>query len=1154
MKTPPIRLAATASGVLLSGLLAFALPAQAGPYTPQEIAELNKMSADLKRFSHAATSYKRTVNSIVRRTFEARRAKVQKKYEGKIKKEEVEERTRRIAAITLFEDFLRRYPNDHRWTPDVLFRLAELYFEKSKDSFLLASDKYMADLKKFDNKELPEAPTPPKHDYTQTVTLYRRLMRDFPSYRQIEGAYYLLGFCLSEMDKREEGNQSYLALVCKNEYKPPVTDADVVVKAGGTPIVDGKPQYALEAYKNCVPLKAKSRFNPDAWIRVGEYHFDENQLGKAIAAYKKVLEMGPKKNDYYDEALYKLAWTYYRADMFTLAIQHFDKLVVWADGEVKRTGKASSTMRPESIQYLAVSFAEEDWDGDQQPDGISGLQRAEKFYTGREKEKHVYEVYRRLADIYFDTTKYDQAVEVYQLILKRFPYRADNPDIQDRIITALERQRSFEKAMGERENFSKLFGKGSEWEKRNQNNPKALKKAREYDEQALIQAAVFHHNAGRELRKKMLVTQKTALKLSLAKRAKQEYMIAAKAYERYLERFPNTKNSYELRMGYANCLYFSSRYLEAATAYEGVRDSNLDDRYRQEAALSAIKAYEAFIDGQIAEGKLVKPKLPTAKLKAPTKKPIPEIYRKLQKAFDYYVKRLPKSPDAPRMAYKAGEIAYRHIHFDEARKRLGAVYKNYCKSAVAINSAQAILVTYQTEKQRNLDKMEEWAKKLSSGKCGGGSAKKHAGGAQKLLEGIRFVRAQNNFNKAEKLYKAGKKREAAPFYDKAAVAYLALVKDKPASDDADKALFNAAVAFEKSMRFDSATKTYERVYQEYPKSKLAGEAVWLSAENHKKFFQFDKAVKSYLILADLPRFANNEHRNDSIYNAANILEYDQDYKRAAKLFLRYADQPKVKREDAAEAYFRAAQIYERQGNFRQMVRLMRDFPNKYGSVKGQKPRAVEALFRVAKGADKRKMWNTAKKYYQQTVQEFSIRRQPPGGAAASFAAESQFRLLEKDLETFLTRSCKKLPLKTLARCEKSIGREAVKLKTEYSKILGTYQRAKWSLAAMYRFGSIYEHFAKVVNEGYRTTPVPRKVKRLGQDAVDIYQDQVAQALNKKVTPLEEEAKKLYKDCITRARKLGISNKYTEEAEQRLNAIDPANFKPLKRAKVETAIE
>ncbi len=236
MKKIQITFAAFAMAILLPAL------GYAGPYTPQEIAELNKMSADLKRFDAAAKSYRGTVNSIVRRTFEARRTQVQQKYETKVRKEEVEERMRRIAAITLFEDFLRRYPNDHRWTPDVIFRLAELYFEKSKDEFLLASDRYMTDLKRFDNKEIPEAPLPPKHDYAQTVTLYRRLLHEFPSYRQIEGAYYLLGFCLSEMEKRDEGNQSYLALVCANNYKPPIESSDVVVKSGGTPIIDGKPQ------------------------------------------------------------------------------------------------------------------------------------------------------------------------------------------------------------------------------------------------------------------------------------------------------------------------------------------------------------------------------------------------------------------------------------------------------------------------------------------------------------------------------------------------------------------------------------------------------------------------------------------------------------------------------------------------------------------------------------------------------------------------------------------------------------------------------------------------------------------------------------------------------------------------------------------------
>ncbi|MBW2732353.1 MAG: tetratricopeptide repeat protein, partial [Deltaproteobacteria bacterium] len=423
----------------------------ARPYTPEEIAELNQMSKDLARFKNASDSYRKTVNSMVRRAYENRRSLMLGKFDSKIREFEEEERTRRIATITLFEDFLRRYPNDPRWTADVIFRLAELYFEKSGDEYLQATDNYETELKRFERKEIAVAPPPPTQDYTQTVTLHRRLIREFPSYRLRDGAHYLLGFCLGEMGKTDEGNQALLSLVCSNQYKPPLAPSDIVVKGGGTPLIDGKPQYALTIYDTCTPVKAKGRFNAEAWVRVGEFHFDENQLGKAIAAYKKVLAIGVEKNAYYDEALYKLAWTYYRADKFTEAINHFDKLVIYADKERKRTGKAGSEMRPESIQYLAVSFAEDDWDGDQVPDEERGIERLERFYpAARQQEKHVYEVYRRLGDIYFDTTKYKEAIAVYKLILQIWPYRPSNPDIQDRIITALERQQEHEKAMAER--------------------------------------------------------------------------------------------------------------------------------------------------------------------------------------------------------------------------------------------------------------------------------------------------------------------------------------------------------------------------------------------------------------------------------------------------------------------------------------------------------------------------------------------------------------------------------------------------------------------------------------------------------------------------------------------------------------------------------
>ena len=116
----------------------------------------------------------------------------------------------------MFEAFLLKYPNDKRWTPDAMFRLAELYYEKSAEEYLDADEAYK---KAIDGPNPPDTP-PPRVDYTPTINLYRRLLTEFPNYRFLDAAYYLLGFCLGEMGEDQQAKQALLALVCANKYKP----------------------------------------------------------------------------------------------------------------------------------------------------------------------------------------------------------------------------------------------------------------------------------------------------------------------------------------------------------------------------------------------------------------------------------------------------------------------------------------------------------------------------------------------------------------------------------------------------------------------------------------------------------------------------------------------------------------------------------------------------------------------------------------------------------------------------------------------------------------------------------------------------------------------------------------------------------------------
>src|SRR5262249_40334028 len=129
---------------------------------PKALAEL---AQEVERFDFASKDYRATVNHIVKREYLERRRQVAATFEAQAQNEEKAERERRVQAITMHEQFLAKYPNDDRWTPDVIFRLAELYFEKSEDEFLNASEEYDKAIKA-GSQQLPPQP---QKNYQKTI-------------------------------------------------------------------------------------------------------------------------------------------------------------------------------------------------------------------------------------------------------------------------------------------------------------------------------------------------------------------------------------------------------------------------------------------------------------------------------------------------------------------------------------------------------------------------------------------------------------------------------------------------------------------------------------------------------------------------------------------------------------------------------------------------------------------------------------------------------------------------------------------------------------------------------------------------------------------------------------------------------------------------
>jgi TolA-binding protein len=375
-------------------------------------------------------------------------------------------------------------------------------------------------------------------------------------------------------------------------------------------------------------------------------------------------------------------------------------------------------------------------------------------------------------------------------------------------------------------------------------------------------------------------------------------------------------------------------------------------------------------------------------------------------------------------------------------------------------------------------------------------------------------------------------------FDDAAKKYLELVDEDPKHEFADKALNNAAVCYENTRRFDSALRLYERITKDYPQSKLADAALFRVAVNAENSYDFDKAVVSYQKL--VKDYEKSKDREAALFNTARLLEGLQRYNEAANAYLRYADlYPKS--EDAPKNQYRAALIYEKQGDYPKEIGALNEFVQKFSNDKTQVELVVEAKKRIAECWTKLNKDTEARKAFAAAADEFDQRGLKPETAprAADAAGFARFQLAEVELRDF-----DKLKISGSGKAlEKSFKtkKDAVKeVQAEYDKII-KYKRAEWTLAALYRKGYILERFGASLLE----VPIPAEVKRAGDEAVAAYQDLLAQ----QTVQLEDKAVELYIATLAEARKQHISNEWTKRTLESLNRFRPKEYPVLKDPKL-----
>ncbi len=1046
----------------------------------EEEREMKEMLAVIEDFQEQTKSYKQEVQLIIERKYEEQRNTVVGSYNRAISELEVEENQRRIEAIAVFEKFLAKYPADPSYTPGALWRLAELYYEKAKVDYSKEDEQFEKELVAFNRGETKVEPLPPTPHFERTIDLLQRLIQGFADYELIDGAYYLLAYCLQEQGESDEAQAAYVAFV------------------GRFP---------------------KSEFLPEIWTRLGESYFeDPNKLDKAIDAYLHVLAY--PDNRMFDKALYKLAWTYYKVDRFQEAVERFDQLIAWSDAgaeQAEEKGELTRTeLRKEALQYLCISFAEDDWAG-------SGVENARAFFHKLGGRGYEGEFYRKLGEVYFVNAKYDKSIEAYREAIRRYPLDPENPKLMGYIVDSYFRLQQPDQATKAQEELIKLFGPESKWREVNRDNPEALQSADKLAENALYTAAVRHHTLAQRFKEQ-----------ERPEEARREYQQAAEVYAAYLTQFPETRDAYKLNFYLAECYYYSLNFEKSAETYTRVRDSTAGTELLDEAAYSVVLSYANLIKEAEAAGKLAPLKVYTSKDRPEDQKiekqPIPELRKQLIAACDAYVEKLPTDEQSGNLAFRAARIYYAYDHLEEARERFSRIVSESKDDDLVTSSINLIIESYLITK--DWAQVETWSRKLAALSRNPQQKK-----ALKEFElGARFNKANELMAAGKNMLEEDKQENAQEKLDAAAEEFIRLVDDDPRGKTSDKALNNAALCYTWSNRPVSAGRIYERIVREYPKSEFADQALFLMAGSAEASYQFQRAINNYIKLVN--NYPESKFRADSLYNAAVALEGDQQYLRAAGAYERYAklfgDRP-----DAPDNFFRAGLVLEKEKAWRKVIDLYTRFTRAYRKDPAQREKIVTAQMKIAEAWARLNNQKKARKGYDEALKLYQRYRLPAGGRAAEAAAKARFLLAEVALQKYEGITFEVHPRKL----KKTLDYKAVMLKKmeDRYKWIFDYKRVQWTLAAYYRLGYLYENFANVLVN----SPCPRG---LNQEECDVYKaklEDVAEAPIKK-------AVEAYQLTMEKSAAFKVVNDWTEKAYQSLNRYEPLRF-PLQKEPEEAMV-
>lgn len=366
----------------------------------------------------------------------------------------------------------------------------------------------------------------------QAIKLYQKLLKKYPMYERNDQVLYQMSRAYEEL---------------------------------------GKVEKAMEVMNRFVKTYPTSHYIDEVQFRRAEYYFTHKKYLDSEDAYQYIVKMG-EGSSYYELALYKLGWSYYKQEMYEEALNEYFALF---DHKVKigfdfdqPHDKTEKKRVEDTYRVISLSFS-----------NLGGSEAVVDYFNRHGHRKYEDKVYSHLGEFYLTKRRYSDAASAYKTFIDLYPFHEVSPHFNMRVIDIYKKGGFAKLVVEAKKAFAKTYALDSEyWHYFD------IKKRPEvvgYLKANLKDLANHYHALYQDKR--------------FAKDKSANYNEALLWYRNYLSSFPHEKESPGINYQMADLMLENKDYGQAAIAFENTSYKYPLHEKSSAAGYAAVYAYREYL-------------------------------------------------------------------------------------------------------------------------------------------------------------------------------------------------------------------------------------------------------------------------------------------------------------------------------------------------------------------------------------------------------------------------------------------------------------------------------------------------------------------------------------------------------------------------------